>query len=204
MQSLCQDARRLQILSNRRPWCRRRRMLWSILMVHFLIFSCSWVMILCLVLQALCSDPLRELPWIKHWKDKLDLSIQKLDRFPECFKLIDDDPQLECRLPRPGAISGTVLKHSCGVLDQTLAKHGPMVFKIGFTHCPVFRFRNPKYGYTQDRQKWQTMVVLYASNESVGPAFLEAALIEKYKCSSTLIIGFNRFHTLSFLWLASN
>ncbi|CAK9106713.1 unnamed protein product [Durusdinium trenchii] len=56
-----------------------------------------------------------------------------------------------------------------------------MVFKIGFTHCPHSRLRNPVFGYLGELQKWERMVIVFASSEAVGPAFLEAALIQKYK-----------------------
>ena len=38
------------------------------------------------------------------------------------------------------------------------------------------------YGYASDPfQKWEKLVVLYASTEPIGPSFLESALIQKYK-----------------------
>ena len=45
-----------------------------------------------------------------------------------------------------------------------------------------FRFRNSKYGYCYDRyQKWEQLVVLHTSVEPIGPSYLEAELIEKYR-----------------------
>ena len=71
--------------------------------------------------------------------------------------------------------------HAYKVMDQTLEKFGPMVYKIGFTHCPYTRFYNSKFGYVNDRQRWESMVVVFASHEAIGPAFVEAALIQRYK-----------------------
>ena len=88
---------------------------------------------------------------------------------------------LECQLPKKGSMSGMIVKHAFATLDKTLAQHGPMVFKIGFTHCPHSRLRNPVFGYLGELQKWERMVIVFASSEAVGPAFLEAALIQKYK-----------------------
>ena len=62
-----------------------------------------------------------------------------------------------------------------------------------------FRFRNSKYGYCYDRyQKWEQLVVLHTSVEPIGPSYLEAELIEKYRgildiLNSILIICFAVF-----------
>lgn len=84
------------------------------------------------------------------------------------------------RLPKAGAVSGQVLRHSINVFEGLLSKHYPVTFKFGFTHCPSWRWNNSIYGYKYSREKWASMVVLYASAEPYSPAMLEATLIEKY------------------------
>ena len=75
-----------------------------------------------------------------------------------------------------------MLKHAFGVMEKLLSKHWPMIYKIGFTSDPHLRFWNSRYGYAQDpHHEWELMVIVYAAMDSVGPAFVEAALIQKYK-----------------------
>lgn len=70
-----------------------------------------------------------------------------------------------------------------------------MVYKFGFTKHPAVRFRNRTYGYAFDpHQQWQAMVVIFASHESTGPAFLESALVQKYK--GLLFEGKHYFYVL--------
>lgn len=126
--------------------------------------------------------------WISFpWK-ALDLTIDeaiwKLDRAQDCFQKILEDPQLEFQLPKKHSVTGVILKHAIETIEKKLSKYGPMVYKIGFTSDPQSRFRNPKWGYAHDPyQKWECMVLLHASYESIGPSFLESCLIEKYKGS---------------------
>lgn len=118
------------------------------------------------------------------WAGKLSSGILGLPRAVQCFAAINADPTIDCRLPKNGALTGAILTHACATVDSILREQGPAVYKIGYTHCPSFRMRNRLYGYVHDRhQKWQQMVVVYCSDEPVGPAFLEAALINKHKGS---------------------
>jgi hypothetical protein len=115
----------------------------------------------------------------------IDEELWNIERAPHCFAKLLADPQLEFQLPRIGCSTGTVVRHAIDTFEKISRKHEPLVFKFGWTHDPQNRFRNTKYGYIRDpHQKWQTMVVLYASNEPIGPAFLEACLIEKYQSHS--------------------
>ena len=57
----------------------------------------------------------------------------------------------------------------------------PMIFKIGYTHNPVWRWTNRLYGYVLDKHKYTNMVVMYQSDECRGPAMLEACLIDIYR-----------------------
>lgn len=135
-------------------------------------------------LRSLCLRFCKE---VHLWKttsaclDHLEESLLKLGRTQECFAKIAADPCLECRLPKKGCRSGHVLAHAISIVEATLRKHAPAVFKIGYTHDPHFRFRNKKYGYVCDSQQWQSMIVLYASCECIGPSFLESALIQRFK-----------------------
>jgi len=118
-------------------------------------------------------------------KKHLDETIWGLDRAPACFLGLLADPQLGCKLPMVGSSTGAVVRHALETFEKVLNRHKPMVFKFGFTHDPQNRFTNSKFGYASDpHQKWEVMVVMFASHEPVGPAFLEALLIEKFKCTS--------------------
>ena len=88
---------------------------------------------------------------------------------------------LSFRLPSCGANAGKILQHSIGVLEALFRKQKPLIFKIGYTKDPCWRWSNTKYGYSIDRAKWSHMIILYASREPFGPAMLEASLIELYK-----------------------
>jgi succinyl-CoA synthetase alpha subunit len=57
------------------------------------------------------------------------------------------------------------------------------MFKVGFTHNPVWRWGSPIYGYASKatKEKYSNMSVIYAAPEPYSPAMLEAALIDKYK-----------------------
>ena len=89
---------------------------------------------------------------------------------------------LDYRLPPAGAPAGKVLQHAKSVVHSLLEKHAPMVFKLGYTHDPVWRWTSPLYGYSFDCHKFTNMVVLYESSEAAGPAMLEASLIDLFKC----------------------
>ena len=121
----------------------------------------------------------------------LDEKIVNLSRTIDCFNKIHADPLIELKLPSKNSRSGQVVKHAIGVVEDALQKYSPMVFKCGFTHCPVFRFRNHKFGYALDPfQKWERMIILFASHEPIGPSFLEGCLIQKFKGTLNLIWTF--------------
>ena len=112
----------------------------------------------------------------------LDERLLALKRTGECFRMILGDNDLKLQLPPEGSLAGRVLSHAVNTVENTLRKFSPMVFKLGFTTCPVTRWRNTRYGYKADRhQQWEAMTILFASHEFTGPSFLEAALIRTYK-----------------------
>ena len=116
------------------------------------------------------------------WRWVWIIRLWELERSAECFEKILADPKLQLQLPKSGCLPGTAMKHSIDLAERTIQQQWPVVYKIGFTHCPHTRFHNSKFGYAVDmHQQWQTMVILFASHESVGPSFVEAALIQKFK-----------------------
>ena len=94
-------------------------------------------------------------------------------------------------LPKADCTAGVVLQHSVNVIERIFAKYDPVIFKVGFTHNPLWRWTSHLYGYCFAGEKWSDMIVFYASREACGPAMLEAALIEKYK-SAPVAFGFAR------------
>ena len=113
----------------------------------------------------------------KTWDQALDEQTLWCPRTRECFKDIEADPYLEYALPFRGARSGQVLQHASKHIQSTLDRLSPMTFKIGFTHDPAFRFRNKTFGYLGDRDRWQGMVVVFASHDPIVTSYVEAALI---------------------------
>ena len=83
-------------------------------------------------------------------------------------------------VPSPNALAGKVMQHCVKEIDITIATKKPLIFKVGFTHNPVWRWSNTLYGYKYARDGWAHMTVMYISEEHFGPAMLEAALIDKY------------------------
>jgi hypothetical protein len=89
---------------------------------------------------------------------------------------------LDYKLPPPGVSAGRVLQHAKSVLSTLIQKEQPLIFKVGYTHNPMFRWANTLYGYQVDHHhKWSKMLVLFESTEVAGPAMLEAALIELFR-----------------------
>ena len=123
-----------------------------------------------------------------HRETEVPKSLAILPRARTVFRAIQEDAQITMQLPPDGATSGKIILCASTTFEKLLEKRKPMKFMFGFTHDPVFRYRNSKYGYTRGRNTFQQMLVLYSSADSVGPAFLEAVLIDKYggvlNCSS--------------------
>ena len=115
---------------------------------------------------------------VMDWKD--DEGLNGLPRAWDVFSLIDNDPLLSYRLPTPGATAGRVLKHAYSVFERLQREHKPMIFKIGITHCAHFRMYNPLFGYKGGADKFEHLCVIFASAEPYGPAFLEAAMIDRF------------------------
>lgn len=117
------------------------------------------------------------------WQTSLDATILSLERTRVVFEGIERDENLDYDLPeRPGMLAGQILKHCYEAIDRMLSKQTPCIFKVGYTHCAHFRWYNRKFGYTYDvANKWHQLVVIYAANETISPAFVEGALIQRHK-----------------------
>ena len=85
------------------------------------------------------------------------------------------------RIPPAGSTAGKILRHSLSELESLFHAKSPLLFKIGWTHDPLWRWANPIYGYGHDSTGWSEMIILYVSKEPYGPAMLEACLIEKFQ-----------------------
>ena len=107
-------------------------------------------------------------------------SLTHLPRAPSLFEAIKQDLHITVRLPPDGVTSGKILLSASNTVEQLLEKNKPMKFMFGFTHDPIFRYHNARYGYKRGRNSFNHMVVLYVAAESIGPSFLEAILIDKY------------------------
>lgn len=104
---------------------------------------------------------------------------------------------LDYKLPPPGVSAGRVLQHAKSVLSTLIQKEQPLIFKVGYTHNPMFRWANTLYGYQVDHHhKWSKMLVLFESTEVAGPAMLEAALIELFRSTLCNLL----YWVLRMLW----
>lgn len=107
----------------------------------------------------------------------LETPSPKLERFlAECAAA----PCISVNLCDLNASAGVALRHAIRTLEHLFQKQEPLIFKIGFTHSPVWRWSNNIYGYCKDKANWSNMIVFYCAEEPHGPAMMEAALIEKY------------------------
>ena len=111
--------------------------------------------------------------------------LVQLPRAPDLFWELEKDRALSYSLPPPGSTAGKVLEFACSYFERLLKQWAPMTFKFGFTHDPGVRYYNPKFGYASSKDRFERMHVIYASSTCQGPAFLEAALIQRF--GSTLV-----------------
>ena len=109
-----------------------------------------------------------------------DEKLRDLARTHEVFEYLEMEKHMSYDLPKPGATAGRILAHASKVFERLQGKHCPMTFKFGFTHCPRFRWCHRPWGYQHAIEKFEAMVICFAAPDPVGPAFLEAALIDKF------------------------
>ncbi|CAE7202557.1 unnamed protein product [Symbiodinium necroappetens] len=82
--------------------------------------------------------------------------------------------QICFQLPTGSHLAGNVLLHASTTIERLFNDHTPMIFKIGWTHDPAFRWANSLFGYYHDPYvRWDAMVVLYVAMNPHGPAMLE-------------------------------
>ena len=65
-----------------------------------------------------------------------------------------------------------------------------MTFKFGITHDAYVRWHNRGWGYKYSKDRFEKMVVVYAAANPHGPAFLEAALIDRF---GGFLVAFQHF-----------
>lgn len=135
-----------------------------------------------------CSSRVSEVP--RSLVDRLGDDLLSLSRTPEVFHQIENESHMSLKLPKCGLTAGRIIRHSENVFEGWLAKHQPMTFMFGLTHCPIFRWYHRPYGYKHGKSKFTSMVILYAAATVTGPAFLEAALISKYGSAPAPSIAF--------------
>ena len=111
-------------------------------------------------------------------------AIQRPDISKPLARFMDEGQALgtiEFQTPKPNLSAGAVLQHAIRRMEALFSKEEPLIFKVGWTHDPIWQWGNTMYGYKFARDCWAGMVVLFASHEPHGPAFLEAALIDRYQ-----------------------
>ena len=104
-------------------------------------------------------------------------------RTTEVFAVIEQEKHMSYNLPKPGSTAGRVLAHASEVFQSLMRKHSPMVFKFGITHCPRFRWYHKPWGYQHSIERFEHMMIVFASSSTVAPAYVEAALIDKFSSS---------------------
>ena len=112
----------------------------------------------------------------RNLRDHLEESLRLTEIHKRCLEI----QCISFMLPPMGSTAGKVLKHATCEVERLFETHEPLIFKLGYTHDPAFRWSNAIYGYMHDRDRWTHMVVLFVSREPGGPAMLEACLIDKY------------------------
>ena len=117
----------------------------------------------------------------QRWQDALDPSILQLPRTLECFAKVEGDERMGYDLPHKNALAGKILKHCFQVVSKTISKFKPLIFKLGFSHDVHMRMYNRKFGYVHEKCSWEHIVILYTAGECISAAFVEAALIQRFK-----------------------
>lgn len=105
---------------------------------------------------------------VPAWERVLSENVLALPRTRSCMRNLEEDHLLNLKLPKPNALPGQVPNAFAQCF--TLHRHTPSIYKIGLTHCPLWRFHNPLYGYVREKRKWEGMTIVFVSHESTGPA----------------------------------
>lgn len=116
------------------------------------------------------------------WVSSAPVSLQSNPSFRAIALQAASMGSIAFKLPRCQNITaGQVLLHCINAIQNLFEKHEPLIFKVGYTHDPCWRWGNSLYGYCRAKEKWSQMIVLWISDEPFGPAMLEASLIEMFK-----------------------
>ena len=97
-----------------------------------------------------------------------------------------DDVRIAFKLPPRSLNAGKALAYCRDVLQAILVRQSPVVYKIGVTGNPLFRFYkrpssiSPSPGYFYERDRFQSMYILYAAAAWDEAALMEAVLIESH------------------------
>jgi hypothetical protein len=117
------------------------------------------------------------------WKDTYlqNNDLAMLARSRDVFRNIETDPCLSMNLPKPNATAGGIIQHAARIFEQLVERHKPLTWKFGITHDAAFRWHNRKFGYKYSKDPFDHMIILYAASNPHGPAFLEAALNQRFQ-----------------------
>lgn len=115
--------------------------------------------------------------WAKWAKKGFTEKTLKCSRARECIIDIEADPIMRVSLAAAQSSAGQVLQHCRRVLENHCNRLAPLMYKIGFTHDPCFRWHNRTFGYIRERCRWEGMVLMFASDDSTVAAYVEAAMI---------------------------
>ena len=138
-------------------------------------------------------------PSLPGWFEKLPRELQRNGRLLEIAREAATMPCIAFDLPAPNLSAGRILEHCVKTIDRIYNKWSPIIFKIGWTHNPCFRWGNSLYGYVTEREKWAQMCVLHISHEPFSTAMLEAVLWSNSFKASYLTLDFKI--VMLFLWL---
>ena len=114
--------------------------------------------------------------------------LESSTSFAELYEKCCQHGCIGFNLPPFGALAGRALRHAVHRLESLFDKHRPLIWKVGYTHDPLWRWCNSLYGYAAARDKWSHMEVLYVSREPFGPSVLEAALIERFQSHAAVVV----------------
>ena len=114
------------------------------------------------------------------WKDLFLLhdELKHLPRSLDVFRKVEGNPALSLQLPKPGVTAGRVLEHAAQVFTKLHDRNHPMTFKFGITMDAAVRWQ---YYDKCSKDRFDYMVIIYGASNPHGPAFLEAALIDRFQ-----------------------
>ena len=128
--------------------------------------------------RRISDKPVRDLQ--QSWEAFMPSEVVALPCLAECLHSVKNDPVFYHCLPKKDVTAGVMLGHCLTEVSKILKREYPCVFKIGFTHCLSWRWKNPTYGYQGDRDQYQHMVAVFVSSSAIAAALMEAMLIREH------------------------